>query len=92
MQFNAKLPPEEHAAIGPIVTAWHAEVVAMLAAQGIHSPPPADRTAWLRAKIREDAARYGVTIAAPAVSAKTAPTRAGASKPALALPTRPRRP
>jgi hypothetical protein len=70
MQFHAKLPPEELAALPAIVTAWNREVAERLAGQGIHTPPPADRTSWLRAKLREDAARYGVPIGDPATKAK----------------------
>lgn len=65
VQFGAKLPPQEADALNEIVHRWAADVTAKLAAQGIHTPPPAERTAWLRAKIREDAARYGIEIVEP---------------------------
>lgn len=62
VQFHAKLPPSEAAALAKIVPLWADDLAARLAEQGIHTPPPADRTAWLRAVIREHAARYKVSI------------------------------
>ena len=55
-KFQVKIPPGEEAAIAEIVVAWGAA----LGAQGIHVVPT--QTAWFRAVIREQAARYGVTI------------------------------
>lgn len=60
--FNVRLPQNEAEALGPIVNAWATAYAAELAAKGVHIAPPADKTAWLRTMIREQAAKHGVII------------------------------
>lgn len=91
VQFHVKLPPEEHAAIGDIVTAWHAEVTKTLAEQGIQAAPPADRTAWFRQVVKEQAARYGVPIGALQPPAAEKPKASAVSKPPAKRGTKPKR-
>lgn len=60
--FNVRLPKSYTEALPQLVTAWHADVTAKLAAQGFHTGPPADRTALVKAMLDEFFGRYGVEV------------------------------